>query len=425
MKKIKPLFVAVTVLTLLVMSMGVRAEDQNISAEPDSETLPRAVASGLDYLLGLVGQKGAALDPARVDPLIEFASREGYPFEKVLPPQRQSGKGICLKTTVAASLERILRYAYNPQIPNFVVYPSVLRLSGWYPGSEIGTGKRRLWQELNNLRKPLLVWGREYEVNTPDSFSGAYYRYDLERVLGLIKHKRGRVAVSISKMPEKSAVGKKAVIIDDNNWNYFYSGIEGLNLKIFGGMDTYMYDSESVVVYYQADKNVPRTTVLVFKWLRAGWAGINVVRPHHIYEGSIRFAEGIKAVMEADGLPPSEVFAEHLNYLRNLSDTGIEAKIREYSTNFEKIAKGHQDMTKPDFARIIKQGGYAEVLNREERLGVLVLECLKRYVGKPTLVKLASPPSRKKMHLDTASKGWLKKPEGQKRVEKTTSGRNS
>jgi len=424
MKKIKPIFILGFVLTLLVVSGGVRAGEQNAEGEAGSETLPRAVTAGLDYLLSLVNQRGALLDPDRVVPLIEFASRKNYPFEKVQPSERQSGKGICLKTTVAASLERILRYAYNPQIPNFVVYPSVLRLSGWYPGSEIGGGKRPLWKELNDLNRPFLAWGKEYEVNTPDSFSGAYYRYDLERVLGLMKHRRGRVAVSISKMPDKSSVGKKAVIIDEKNWNYFYSGIDGLNLSIIGGMDTYMYDSESVVLYYQADKKVPRTIVMVFKWLRAGWAGINVVKPHHIYEGSTRFAEGMKAVMEADGLPPAEVFAEDLNYLRNLSERGIEAKIREYSTNFEKIAEGHRDMAKPDFARIIKRGGYGEVLNREERLGVLTLEFLKRYVGKPTLVKLASPALRKENQLNTAAKARLKKLEGRQQ-EKITFDLNS
>ena len=409
---------------MLLIFTNVSAEEQKISPEPGSAILSKEVESGLDYLLQLIGQRDAALDTGRVIPLIKFASRENYPFEKVQPSKRRSGKGICLKTNVAASLERILRYAYNPHIPSFVVFPSVLRLSGWYPESEIVAGNRQLWHELNNLKKPLLVRGREFEVNTPDSFSGVYYRYDLGRVLGLMKHNRGRVLISVSKMADKSEVGKKAVIIDDQNWNYFYSGIEGLNLKIFGGMDTYMYDSESVLIFYQADEEVPQTTVLLFKWLRAGWAGFNVVKPHHIYEGSTRFAAGLKAVMEADGLPAAEVFVERLNYLRNLSDMGIKAKIREYSSNFEKISKSHKDMAKPDFARIINGGGYAGVLNREERLGVLILECLKRYLGKPGLVKLKFPPLRKKIPLDTASTALPKRLE-YKKAEKKTSGRNS
>ncbi len=370
---------------IVVLSLG---WVQSVPAEQESISLPGSVEDSLNYLLDLVSQKGSSLDTARIIPLINFAGKKSKDSEKIKPARRKSGKGVCIRTEVKAPLERILRYAYNPEIPSFVVCPSVLRLSGWYPESEIVTGGIRLWEKLGDLEKPLFLWGKEFEVNTPDSFSGAYYRYDLDRLLGLMKHKNGRVLISVSKMLNKSQVGKKAVIIDDKNWNYFYSGIEGLNMKIFGGMDTFMYDSESVLIYYQEDSSIRRCTVLLFKWLRAGWSGINVVQPSHINDGCVRFVQGMKAVLESKGLPISEAFVGLVNYITELSDSELDSKIGEYSTSFERIAQSHKNMSNPENARIIAGGGYAGVLSPEERVGVLILEGLKRFVGKPTLVNL-------------------------------------
>lgn len=402
MKKIIRALLWISVLALfLTWTQPLPAEQKNIPETHNTDTLPQEVEAVLGYLLGLVDQKGAGFDGRQVVPLINYAIQGNLDPDNIRPAPRSSGKGVCLKTQVMAPLKRILRYAYNPSIPNFVVYPSVLRLSGWYPDSEIMARNARLWDEMKYLAKPLLLRGREFEVNTPDSFSGAYYRYDLNRLIGLMKHKKGQVLISVSKMIKKSRVGRKAVIIDDNNWNYFYSGINGLNLKIIGGMDTYMYDSESVMIYYQEDAAIPHTTVLLFKWLKAGWAGINVVQPKHIYEGCTRFAQGLKTVMESDTLPPSDVFIELVNYIKTLSDAEINSKIREYSANFERIAKKHKDMAKPDFARIIADGGYAGVLNRQERLALLILEGLKRHIGKPTLVTFEFPSLPKETVTDS------------------------
>ncbi len=407
MKNIKQncyLLPGILVLALcLLWPPGIQAESGNISEEQETIGLPAKVEAGLSYLLGLVNQKGTTLDAGQVVPLLDFALRKEYDPEKIRPAKRRSGKGITLRVEVMAPLERILRYAFNPDIPGFVLYPRVLRLSDWYPNSEIVTGNVQLWNKLDDLAKPFLLRGKEFEVNTPDSFGGAYYRYDLNRLIGLMKHKKGRVLISVSKMNDKSQVGKKAVIIDDNNWNYFYSGIDGLNLKIIGALETYMYDSESVIIYYQEDVAIPRTTVLLFKWLKAGWMGINVVKPNHIYEGCTRFAEGLRAVLEAESLPSSEVFVELVNYVNTLSDSEIDSKIREYSSNFERLAKSHKEMAKPDYARIIANGGYAGVLNREERVGILILEGLKNYIGKPALVTLEVPSRPKETLSDTES----------------------
>ena len=371
----------------LVWPQFVRAGTLNIPKEQAGGALPANVETGLSYLLQLVLQKEAAFVPESIMPLLDFVAQGGYDAEQLQPAQRTSGNGACLRTEIKAPLERILHYAYNPRIPSFVVFPSMLRLSGWYPQSDIITHNAEIWNKLPSLDKPLLLWGKEYEVNTPDLFSGAYYRYDLNRLIILMKHNNKKVLISVSKMPNRSEVGKKAVIIDDKNWNYFYSGIKGLNLKLIGPMETYIYDSASVQVVYETDPARPRTVCMLFKWLKAGWADINLVKHSHIYEGSVRCVEGFKQVMESGDLPDSNLFAKKLEHIKALSEGEFDAKIRDYAINFERIAKQHKGMSLKNFAHIIEDGGYADVLSREERYGVLALEFLKQQLGKKALVQ--------------------------------------
>ena len=371
---------------------SVPAEQTNIFREPSDSALSQEVENGLSYLLELVQKKEAAFDPARIVALIDFTAQGGSDARKLLPAERTSGYGACLRADIKAPLERILRYAYNPRIPSYVVYPRVIRLSGWYPGSDLVTRDVKLWKKLTTIDKPLLLWGKEYEVNTPDAFSGAYYRYDLNRLIILMKHNNKKVLVTVSKMPAPSGVGKKAVIIDDDNWNYFYSGIKGLTLKLLGPMETYIQDSASVQIMYETDSVRPRTRMMLFKWLKAGWGNLNLVRHRHIYEGGLRFVKGLKETMESNSLPDPGVLVQGVKYITALPEAKIDAKIRKYSHNFERIAQKHQDMSPQEFVHIIEGGGYGKALNREERLGVLTLEYFKSQLGKTALVEFHFRP---------------------------------
>ena len=359
----------------------------------DAGALSKAAESGLGYLLSLVHNRGAAFDFKKVTPLLDLALNGDSEPNQFVPAKRESGNGGCIGVEIDAPVKRILRYAFNSQIPAFVVFPNALRLSGWYAGSDILTRRTELWEELPTLDKPILLWGREYEENTPDLFAGAYYRYDLNRLLILMNHRNKKVLISVSKMPGHSQIGKKAVILDDKNWNYFYSGIEGLNRPFMGGADTYIYDTASVLILSETESAAPKTSAILFKWLRAGWAGINMVKRNHIRKGSKRFFAGFKQVIESDALSNSDAFIKKVNHIKSLSDREINARIRSYSFNIERIAKNNKHMAKKDFARIIAGGGYAKVLKRSERVSVLTLECLKRQLGKPSLIKVDCHPS--------------------------------
>ncbi len=347
--------------------------------------LPNTVSSGIDYLLSTLSSKSKDFDADQVKDLIRYVD-EFPPTNNIIElPKHDSANGAGMRIEVKAPLKRILEYTYNPEIPNYAIYPSVIRLSGWYPESEFFADKVQPWKYLNDCDTPKVWHGKEFEVNTPDSFGGAYYRYDLNRLLVLMKYEGRDVFFSISRQADKSSVGMKGLVMDDNQWNYFYTGIPGLTAGGMGWMDTFMYDSISVSVYIQ-DKNNPEYTVnCLFKWLRAGWAGLNVVRPKHIFEGSQRFAKAFITLMESNDLPEPSVFAEKVKGIETMTDQKMDKYISEYSKNIEALACKNPVLV-DKFPEVYADGKYANGFTREERIGILVKEYVKRAMGKQCLI---------------------------------------
>ena len=344
------------------------------------------VEDGLSYLLSLMQQPGAVLDADRIDALLDYAGTDTTGSEPAAPAKRSGGPGVCVGTGIEAPLERILRYVYNPRIPSYVMMPQLLRLSGWYPDSDLVAHDVKLWDALPGLDKPLLLRGREYEVTTPDTSTGGYYRYDLNRLLILLKHRGQPVMISISKMVQPSDVGKRAVIVDDGNWTYFYSGQKGLSLQLLKWMDTFIYEASSVLIFKQTRDRQPHTDVTLFKWLKAGWKGMNVVNPAHIRAGSVRFVENIKQIVESEDLPDAVSIARQYNQIRQASNSDLDRLIQQYALNFEELAKARNAISGDQFDQLVSNGGYARLLNREERIGVVMLEYMKYNLGKTPLI---------------------------------------
>jgi len=386
---IKPLHLGGVCLSLLILW----AHGPAVNAAPDASSnvsnntqLNRQVEDGLSYLLSMVQQPGAIFDAARIDALLDYAGIDASGSEPSAPAERSGGHGVCVGTDIDAPLERILRYAYNPQIPSYVIMPQLLRLSGWYPNSELVAQNIKLWDTLPGLDKPLLLRGREYEVTTPDTSTGGYYRYDLDRLLILLKHRGHPVMISVSKLVRPSDVGKRAVIVDDVNWTYFYSGQKGLSLQLLKWMETFIYDASSVLIFKQTRDQQPHTKATLFKWLNAGWKGMNVVNPAHIRAGSVRFVENIKQIVESDDLPDAATLARRYNQIRQTSNSDLDNLIQRYALNFEQLAKARNAISGDQFDQLLSNGGYARLLNREERIGVVILEYMKYNLGKIPLI---------------------------------------
>jgi hypothetical protein len=356
--------------------------------------LPQGVEQDLGALLALSQKRNSAINPQDYDALLDYVTQMRGDGRDIVPARRLDANGTVLRVTMKTGLARLMRYCYNPSIPNYLLFPSVLRLSGWYQGSDILTKDPRPWTHLGKSDKPEALWGLEYEVNAPDSFGGGYYRYDLHRLLIMTKHNGKNVLISISKQKDKSSVGKKAVILDEGEWSYFYSGINGLNKGLIGWADTYLYDSASVQVFVEDSNH--QTTFTLFKWLRAGWAGMNMVQKDHINDGVTRYAGAFKKIVESDKLPDPDELAARVYELATMSETELNRKIAAYAVAIENIAKTSPAMKKSEFQKVVENGRYANILTHEERVGAILVEYLKSRLGKHPLVDFPAMPAARK-----------------------------
>lgn len=363
-------------------------EEVRLSVKP--APLAKEVELGLDHLFAVMADPEVAFDPLQVSAMLDFAETTQDPKD-IKPAKRFKGHGIILRQNVQTDLDRILRFFYNPNIPNYLLCPSVLRYSGWVEGSELVTRDRYLWDDLVELDQPVLVRGQEIERITPDAFAEAYYSYKLDRLIILMKHHGKNVLVSISRQMDESDVGRKGAILNDAQWDYFYSGIEGLNKGMISWMDSFMYKSGSVQIFMENDRDARDSSIFLFKWLNAGWAGMNVVKRSHIYDGSLRYVRSFMKVVESPTLTPEEV-AKGMESVRALSEGEVDSLIHEYSRNFEVRFGSNPKLKKKEYARIIADGKYYEVLDAQARQSVLSLQKLKCMMGMDTLLDLCASP---------------------------------
>ncbi|XXJ21266.1 hypothetical protein ACR42D_17355 [Desulfovibrio caledoniensis] len=361
-----------------------------VNLSPKPEPLAGDVEKGISHLFGVLEDNSKQLSLADIRPMLDFVVNVDADPKDIEPAKRFGGRAICLRRDVSTDLTRILKFFYNPDIPNYLLCPAVLRMSGWRKGSEFLARSRGMWEELPGLTEaePVVVRGREYEMTTPDSFAEAYYGYDLNRLMILTKFQGKNVLISVSQQEGKSDVGRKGAILDDTRWDYFYSGQEGLNRGMIGWMDTFTYASGSVQVFVEQDAAAPRSTVFLFKWLKAGWAGMNVVQRSHIYDGTLRYVRSFSKVVESPDLSP-EFLADGLKSVLAMPENRMNSLIQEYARNFEARFKDNPKLQDSDYAKVIRDGGYAEVLDDKARRSVLALEKLKSMLGMETLVTLS------------------------------------
>ncbi len=363
--------------------------DFKLSSKPTP--LVKDVEKSIDHLFKVLNGDNSQFDTAAVAPMLDFVMGMQTDPKDIEPAKRFGGRGICLLKEVPSDLDKILRYFYNPELPNYLLCPATLRLSGWHEGSEFLTRETPLWDELPTLSEPVMVRGREFETTSPDSFAEAYYGYDLDRLIILLKHNGKNVAISVSEQKEKSDVGRKGAILNDKDWDFFYSGIEGLNRGGMGWMDTFMYKSASVQIFVEDDAAAQKSSAFLFKWLKAGWASMNVVKRSHIYDGSLRYARSLETVLGSPTLTPEKV-VEGIKSLTTMSESERDGLIEEYAKNFEIRFKNDPKLEKKEYAKVIADGGYAKVLDPEARKSVLALQKLKSMLGMETLVELSASP---------------------------------
>ena len=236
------------------------------------------------------------------------------------------------------------------------------------------------WKLIPPAGKPVIIYGLQHDAITPDLTTGVYYEYDLKKTLILLNHKGRQVFISISKQIDLSDIGKKGVILgNDEDWNYFYSGVPGSTKAGLGWVKSYIYDFFAVGIYVESG-NMVRSGV--FQWIRAGWSGVNFVQTSHIIKGMKRNAKTSKTILESPKLPAPSLIASTYKRLSSLPKNDLVDKY----TALQQARKSLAILSgKIDKNEIKKQDSYAST-PKEQIIEELMLEYLKITLGKSSLL---------------------------------------
>ena len=350
----------------------------------ESKKVDSGVEDALTYLVQLDLDKKMTLDPEKIAPLLRFA--QSMPItgkkEDFTPKERESGLGVVIKTQYKNSLAKFLEYYCNPAVPGAAVYPNSVRMLKWYQGSEIADHSPRLWR-ITDLSSPLVLRGTEYEETTPDSNSGSFYSYPLARMVILMQYEGKVFFITVSKQTKQSNIGLKGAIVgDDADWNYVYTKETGATRKGIGWMDTYVYDSCTIGVFYADSMTAPRLDNVAFKWLKAGWMGINVVKESHIRNGLDRYTAALKTVLESANMPSPDALAKEYAKAKGMKDTELKASLKEYAKGLEAAVPGDEILSRGEFKKTLANGAYADGLSRDHAINQYVLNYVREAFGK-------------------------------------------
>ncbi|MGD9307583.1 MAG: hypothetical protein PVG51_00515, partial [Desulfosarcina sp.] len=345
------------------------------AAAPKSAIMPADVSPVLKYLLDLVNnQDGHGFDAHRVHPLISFMQAHKAHDTVFRADGTFDAPSAYHEFRVNSDLKRLLGYIYNTNIPSFFLWPSSLRLAQW---TRVDGGEEQLDQlrsAADELKGPIVIKGTERATITPDQHTGAYYSYDVDKMVILTPLEQGMALISVYIQREPSAVGRKGWVLgDDDDWSYLYTQETGLNVGGLGWVSTYMYDSFGMTVYYQPDPDTPVLDCAVVSWVKAGWAGINMVQPKHIHRGLVRVSTAFKAILENPRLPDPNVLAETFSDSKNLPTATLKAYGKDYFQRLEKRLTAAETLRKKLGQALDVETALAQ-MTREELYAALALD---------------------------------------------------
>ena len=351
---------------------------------PEEEKIPKSIFPGLHHFIDLVDpEKNVSFDPGLVADVMEFVESPKEDHTLYFADGVLGIPSAYHELDSQADLRKIANYAFNPDIPDIATMPSSVRLFQWMDEKGQPRQTPRVDQYLADLDTPVVENTLQYVEITPDTHSGAYYGYNLHQTLIVFKHKQRKVLIIISRQADVSTVGRKGYVLGtDDDWDYFYSGRKGLTIPALGWVSSYMYASSAINIYYEIDPGSPRVRCAMFKWLRAGWSGINMVQRKHIYDGLKRFAATFKQIMEYPSLPPVEVLAADFSQIREYSDDTLRSKMDIYSSILEERYKGDNHNGKKRLAKMLADKDHWRGMSREQMEAALVIEYMKAVIGK-------------------------------------------
>src|SRR5664280_852182 len=328
-------------------------------ADPKTGLDAQAVATLVDYVLGPKSNKEADL------------------------PKLKGTPGAYYEFDTRINFSSFLQYSYSNQIPPVLTSPASLRYSVWTGIQGESQKMPGSWKLVPPAGKPVIIHGVQRDGITPDQTTGVYYEYDLKRTFILLNHKGRQVFISISKQIDISDIGKKGVILgNDDDWNYYYSGIPGSTKAGLGWVKSYIYDFFAVGVYVESGSSPSTVRSGVFQWIRAGWSGVNFVQTSHIIKGMKRNAKNSKTILESPKLPAPKQIVSTYQRLSALPKNDL---VERY-TALQQARKSLAVLSgKIDTNEIKKQDSYANT-PKEQIIEELMLEYFKITLGKSSLL---------------------------------------
>ena len=363
-----------------------------VTAGAADGTIPPEVQKGVTALLAMRNSAAPLPDAATLTAFLDYTTSPinltGVGEEPPAPQKYEKVSGVLWRSRLRkVPLATTLQYLLNPKVPATVVYPASIRYAKWQPGSDILSLPKPLWEQFGQYKDtPLVLRGSELEEITPDDNSGAYYRYTLDRVLIMTESQGRQVVIALAWQRGQSEVGKKAATIGDaTNWDFVYSGVKGTLAKGLGWAESYIYSSASIIVFYEDVPGGKDTGYAMYRWMDAGWKGMNMVKPSHIMAGADRSFDGLKAFMESPKRPSPEAIDAYMKSVEALDLPALQERFKPYSLKVEEAASNTPALQNEEFQAIIKGGGYGNSMTKDELVAAFVVNYIKEQLGKPLL----------------------------------------
>ncbi|MCP3951128.1 MAG: hypothetical protein GY697_02755 [Desulfobacterales bacterium] len=360
------------------------------AAGPTQAGVSAAVSEDLETLLTLLDSgRETGFDSNRIPALMAFVYAPKPPDILYTAGENFNTNSAYGEFDIKTRFDEFLKFAFNPDVPSYLLMPASIRQSHWKTVDGKQQPFPKLWQALPNLTGSIAIRGIEFVENTPDLHSGAYFAYDLDKLLILMKHGGRFVLLSISKQTRVSEVGKKGVILGpDDDWTYLYSGQNGIARPGLGWVSSYMYDSYSVAVYTQLEKGQPGVRCGTFKWINAGWSKINMVKKEHIHRGLVRYAKTFKEIIEDPVLPTAGQIAQTYSRIRSYSLAQLQTKFHSYLNALETRHRNDASFPQEWFQEWFKSNRYLQQLTKEELESVLIVEYMKHSLGRRSQIDM-------------------------------------
>ena len=353
-----------------------------MTGHAEASTRNRDVAAdvmpALHYMLDLASNpKGTTFDPERIQPFMSFLLSTKATDTIYHADSSFGAPSAYHEFSVDTDLQHLVDYTMDADIPSFFFWPSSLRLTRWTKVDGGDTQFDRLKAASTDVETPFILNGTEHITITPDQHTGAYYSYDVNKLVILTPFQRGKALISIYRQQKPSAVGRKGWVLgSDDDWSYLYTQKTGLNVGGLGWASTYMYDSFNITVYFQPDLDAPVVTCGVVSWVKAGWAGINMVQPKHIHRGLV-----FKGILEDPRLPEPAILAQTFSSSKDLPTATLKAYVRDYFDGLEQHLADFETLRRKLGQAFDAETALAQ-MTRDELYAVVALDYFKKILGR-------------------------------------------